>query len=73
MIVKQEKIMLSKNIKKFRVEQKLTQEELAQKSGVKYSTLIKLESGYNTNPKLDALLKLSKNLKIGLDKLVGIK
>ena len=38
--------MLAQNIKKLRNQRKLSQEELAKKAGVTYSTLIKLESDH---------------------------
>lgn len=62
--------MLSKNIKTLRIKQNLTQEALAQKSGITYSTLIKLESGFNKNPKIDTLQKIVKVLKVKIDDLI---
>jgi transcriptional regulator with XRE-family HTH domain len=62
--------MLSKNIKKFRKLHKLSQEELAKKAGITYSTLIKLESGANTNPTIETVQKLAKVFVVGLDELV---
>lgn len=44
--------MLSSNIKKLRKEHGLSQEQLASEAGITYSTLIKIESGANTNPTL---------------------
>ena len=63
--------MLAKNIKKLREKHHLTQEQLAQKSDITYSTLIKIESGANGNPTLDTLLKLASVFKVGLDELIG--
>ena len=63
--------MLSSNIKKLRKQHNLSQEQLAQKAGITYSTLIKIESGNNTNPTLDTLTKLAGVFKISLDELVG--
>ena len=63
--------MLAKNIKKLREKQNLTQEQLAQKAGITYSTLIKIESGANKNPTLETLQKLANVFGIGLDELVG--
>jgi transcriptional regulator with XRE-family HTH domain len=62
--------MLSKNIKKLRKLHKLSQEELAKKSGITYSTLIKLESGANKNPTIGTVQKLASAFGVGLDDLV---
>jgi len=63
--------MLSVNIKKLRKEHHLSQEELAQKAGITYSTLIKIESGLNKNPTLETLTKIATSFKIKIDELVG--
>lgn len=63
--------MLSKNIKKLRKQHKLSQENLAKRAGVTYSTLIKIESGANRNPTLETLNKIADVFKISIDKLVG--
>ena len=65
--------MLSSNIKKLRKQHNLSQEQLAQKAGITYSTLIKIESGNNKNPTLDTLTKLAGVFKITIDELVGGK
>lgn len=63
--------MLAANIKKLRTKHHLSQEQLAQKAGITYSTLIKIESGSNKNPTLDTLTKLADAFKIKIDELVG--
>ncbi len=63
--------MLSKNMKQLRKKHKLSQEQLAQKAGITYSTLIKIESGANKNPTLETLRKISNVFKIKIDELVG--
>jgi len=63
--------MLSLNIKKLRKKYHLSQEQLAQKAGITYSTLIKIESGNNKNPTLETLTKLATVFKIKIDELVG--
>jgi len=65
--------MLSSNIKELRKEHHLSQEQLAQKAGITYSTLIKIESGLNKNPTLETLTKLANVFKIKIDELVGRK
>ena len=65
--------MLAANIKKLRKKHRLSQEQLAQKAGITYSTLIKIESGNNKNPTLETLTKLANAFKIKIDELVGNK
>jgi transcriptional regulator with XRE-family HTH domain len=62
--------MLADNIKKFRKQLTLSQEELARKAGITYSTLIKLESGVNKNPTVKTLQQLAGALEVSLDRLV---
>ena len=61
--------MLAQNIKKLRKQRKLSQEELAKKAGVTYSTLIKLESGANKNPTIKTIQQIAAALEVTLDEL----
>ena len=61
--------MLAQNIKKLRKQRKLSQEELAKKAGVTYSTLIKLESGVNKNPTINTIQQIAAALEVTLDEL----
>ena len=61
--------MLAENIKKLRKQRKLSQEELAKKAGVTYSTLIKLESGVNKNPTIKTIQQIAAALEVTLDEL----
>ncbi len=61
--------MLADNIKKLRKQHHLSQEELAKKAGVTYSTLIKLESGVNKNPTIKTIQQLAAALEVTLDEL----
>ena len=61
--------MLAENIKKFRKQRGISQEEFAIKAGVTYSTLIKLESGSN-NPPVKTLQQIAQALGVTLDDLV---
>jgi len=62
--------MLAQNIKKFRKKAKLSQEALAQKADITYSTLIKIESGANDNPTVKTLVKIAKALKVMINDIV---
>jgi transcriptional regulator with XRE-family HTH domain len=62
--------MLAENIKRFRKQRGISQEELAREAGVTYSTLIKLESGSNKNPTVKTLQQIAQALGVTLDDLV---
>jgi transcriptional regulator with XRE-family HTH domain len=63
--------MLSANIKALRKNKRLSQEQLANKAGVTFSTLSKVEAGLNKNPTLETMLKIASVFDVGLDDLVG--
>jgi len=62
--------IIGKNIKKIRLEQSLTQEDLAKSSTVPFTTIAKLENGVIKNPSIEKLLKISGALKIPIDSLL---
>lgn len=62
--------MLSKNIKNLRRKHGLSQEQLAKKAGITYSTLIKIESGVNDNPTIKTVKKITNALNIKIDDLI---
>lgn len=59
---------MKNKIKKIRQSLNLTQEELANKAGVRRETIIFLEQG-KYNPSLGLALKIAKELKISVDEL----
>ena len=65
--------MLSENIKKQRIKLGLTQEGLSRKADMPYNTIIKLESGKITDPRMETLIKIANGLELSLDNLVGRK
>jgi transcriptional regulator with XRE-family HTH domain len=62
--------MLAQNIKRYRTAKKLSQEQLAQKAGITFSTLAKLESGANRNPTVHTLQQIARALGVSLDELM---
>jgi len=62
---------LSKNLKKLREREKLSQDRLAKLADVADNTIIKIEQGENINPTFDTLKKIAKALGVGLDELTG--
>lgn len=62
--------IIADNIKKQRAKLGLSQEELAKQSGVKYTTLTKIESGVIKNPSVLVISKIAKVLNISVEKIV---
>ena len=63
---------LNKNIKTYRKKSGLTQKALAEKAGLSFSMVSKLESGEQLNPSVETLNKLAGALKITPEKLLYI-
>ena len=62
--------ILSKNIKTFRLQKGLTQEQLANLLNGKKSLVSNYENGYST-PDIDTLIRLADIFNVSLDELVG--
>jgi transcriptional regulator with XRE-family HTH domain len=62
---------LASNIKKYRQKSGLSQDQLARKAGIPYSTFLKIESGYTHNPSIHAVVNIAEALGVSIDKLVG--
>lgn len=65
--------MLAKRLKECRKQKGWTQQKLAEKTGLSFNTITKIEQGIGDSPTLKTLLRLSDALEIGLDELVGAK
>ena len=57
-------------IKQLRNKQGLTQDELARKSDLPYTTLTKIETNVITKPSIQTVMKIAKGLGIGVDDLM---
>jgi transcriptional regulator with XRE-family HTH domain len=57
---------IGENIKKFRLDAKITQKELANKIGVTHYWICKLERGKQNNTTINLLIAISQELKINL-------
>lgn len=57
---------IGNRIRHYRIEKKLTQEELGNKIGAKKATISNYETGYRT-PKQDALFELANALEVKID------
>jgi DNA-binding XRE family transcriptional regulator len=64
------KSTIAKNIKKYREKVGVSQDRLSKLADVTYNTIIKIESGANTNPTIDTMTKIAKALDVGVDDLI---
>ena len=64
-------INIGNNIKKHRTKLGLSQEDLTQKSGVKYTTLTKIESNVIRKPSVLVMDKLAKALSVSIEDLLA--
>lgn len=65
-----DKNTIGDNIKKLRAKLNLTQDDLARKSDVKYTTLSKIESGVVTKPTVHIMAKIAKALNSSIEELL---
>ena len=68
-MVSKKDLSLAQRIKKLRLKQGFSQDELARLSDIPYTTLTKIESGKIQNPSFKAVSKIAKALNIKLDNL----
>jgi len=61
---------IAENIKKYRNKLAVSQDRLSKMADVTYNTIIKIESGANTNPTIDTLAKIAKALEVSVDELI---
>lgn len=62
--------ILSKNIKSRRQKLGLSQDQLARKANMPYSTYLKIESGYTPNPSIQAVVNIAEALEVRVDALL---
>lgn len=58
-------------VKKLRLSQNLTMEQLGEKIGLSSGAISDLEHGVRKNPRIDTLIKLADYFDVSLDELVG--
>ena len=69
---KQANNLLGKKIKELRLKNNLSQDELARKANIPYTTLTKIEVGVIKKPSVFVVAKIAKTLSISLDKLIKV-
>jgi len=65
--------MLSKKIKELRTKTGWSQQKLAEKTGLSYSVITKIEQGTAKQPTIQTMIKIADAFGITLDELVGRK
>lgn len=65
--------MLSERLKELRTKHEWTQQKLAERAGLSFNAITKIEQGAAKHPTLKTLLKLAEAFGVGLDELVGRK
>jgi len=61
---------IGENVKKYRTKTGLSQEDFAKKSGVKYTTLTKIESNVIKTPSVLLMAKIAKALAVPIEDLI---
>ena len=61
---------MSENIKKLRAKLGLTQDDLAKKADIKYTTLMKVESGAVSRLSVQTMAKIAKALGVNIEELI---
>jgi transcriptional regulator with XRE-family HTH domain len=61
---------ISENIKRLRNKLGLTQDDLAKKADIKYTTLMKVESGTVNKPSVQTMAKIAKALGVSIENLL---
>ena len=61
---------ISENIKRLRNKLGLTQDDLAKKADIKYTTLMKVESGTVNKPSVQTMAKIARALGVSIEDLL---
>ncbi len=61
---------IGQKIRKLRLAKEFTQEALARKADIPYTTLVKIESDAVKNPSIDTVTKIAAGLEISIDYLI---
>jgi len=62
--------VISENIKRLRAKLDMTQDDLAKKADIKYTTLMKVESGTVNKPSVQTMAKIAKALGVSIEDLI---
>jgi transcriptional regulator with XRE-family HTH domain len=65
--------MLAKRLKELRKKAGWSQQKLAEKAGLSYNAITKIEQGAAKRPTIQTMIKIADAFRISLDELVGRK
>jgi len=65
--------MIAKRLKELRKKTGWSQQKLAEKAGLSYNTITKIEQGAATKPTIQTMIKIADAFQISIDELVGRK
>jgi len=65
--------MLSKKLKELRKKAGWSQQKLAEKAGLSYNAITKIEQGAAKQPTIQTMMKIADAFEVSLDELVGRK
>ncbi len=63
--------MIAKRLKELRKKAGWSQQKLAEKAGLSYNTITKIEQGAATKPTIQTMIKIADAFGISIDELVG--
>jgi transcriptional regulator with XRE-family HTH domain len=61
---------IGENIKKLRIKESLSQDDLARKADIKYSTLAKIEGDFVKKPGVQMIAKIAEALNVSIEELL---
>ena len=61
---------IGKNLKKLRQEKGISQDRMSKLADLSLNTVVTVESGVNSNPTIETLIKIAKALEVGVDDLI---
>jgi len=62
--------IISENIKRLRAKLGITQDDLTKKADIRYTTLMKVESGTVNQPSVQTMAKIAKALGVSIEELI---
>jgi len=70
MAKKNPNLKIAENIKKLRVERKISRDRLSKLADLSLNTIVNIELGINPNPTIDTLLRIAKGFGVGVEELI---
>ncbi|MDD4980828.1 MAG: helix-turn-helix transcriptional regulator [Candidatus Omnitrophica bacterium] len=66
----QNKGTIGRNIRALRLKKGFSQDRLSKLTDLSLNTIVKVESGRNSNPTIETLLRVARSLAVGVDDLI---